>query len=58
MFRIIPLKEDKKVINPPTLKRVPMEGIVVRSITKYWRNRKIDGDVKIEEIKSTKKDKK
>ncbi len=58
MYKIIPLDKDKKVMDFETLKRIPTEGIIVRNVSTYWRNRKTDGDVSIEEVKKDKKDKK
>lgn len=55
MIRIKPKSKDKKVVNPGTLKRVPMEGIVIPKMTTYWNNRKKDGDISCEKISQKKK---
>lgn len=59
MIRIIPKHEDKKVIDPSTGKKVPMEGIVISKITTFWKRREKDGDVTITKViaKKPKKDK-
>ncbi|MHA1193236.1 MAG: DUF2635 domain-containing protein [Promethearchaeota archaeon] len=54
MYRIIPNDENKKVINPDTHKRVPKEGIVIPKITTYWKRRKEDGDITIENLSKKK----
>lgn len=54
MYRIIPKHENKKVINPGTMKRVPKEGIVVSKVDTFWKRREKDGDIKVEKI-TTKK---
>jgi hypothetical protein len=58
MYRIIPKHEDRKVINPDTMKRVPKEGIVIPKITTYWKRRKDDKDVTIEDLSKKKKNQK
>ncbi len=58
MIKIIP-KDGLKVMNPDTMKRVPKDGIVIPKITTYWKNRKNDKDITIEDLskkKSPKKD--
>ena len=57
MYRIIPKHEDKKVVNPDTLKRVPKEGIVIPKITTYWKRRKKDKDITIEDLSKKKSSK-
>jgi len=57
MIRIIP-KEGLKVINPDTMKRVPKDGIVIPKITTYWKNRKNDKDITIEDLSKKKSQKK
>jgi len=53
MIKIIP-KEGLKVINPDTMKRVPKDGIVIPKITTYWKNRKNDKDITIEDLSKKK----
>lgn len=55
MFTIKPKRKDKKVINPDTLRRLPESGIMVQRVTTFWKNRKEDGDVTIEDSKKTSK---
>lgn len=50
MFKVIPLDDDKKVINPDTFKRVPKDGVVIPKVTTYWKNREKDKDVTIEDL--------
>jgi len=57
MFRITP-KENLKVINPDTMKRVSKDGIVVQNVTSFWTNRLNDGDVTIEDLSKMKSSKK
>jgi len=49
------LAKDKKVIDPITGKKISSNGVQVRKINSYWKNRINDGDVEIE--KKQKKDK-
>jgi hypothetical protein len=49
MFKIIP-KNGLKVINPDTMKRVPKDGTIIREVTTYWKNRKNDKDITIEDL--------
>ena len=57
MYRIIPIDEKKKVINPETGKRVTKGGIVIPKITTYWKNRKKDKDITIEDLSKKKSSK-
>lgn len=50
MHKVIPKDENKKVVNPETLKRVSKDGVVIPKVTTYWKNRENDGDVKIEDL--------
>lgn len=50
MFLIKPAKEDLKVMNPSTMGRLPEQGIVEQRVTTYWKRRKKDGDVTIEDM--------
>jgi len=56
MYKIIP-KENLKVINPDTLKRVPKDGIVIRKMNSFWNRRLDDGDIKVEDLSEKKKPK-
>ena len=58
MYRIIPKHDDKKVINPDTMKRVPKEGIVIPKKTTYWKNRETDKDITIEDLSKKQSQKK
>ena len=58
MIRITPKHKDKKVIDPSTSKKVPMEGIVISKITTYWKRRKDDDDVTITKVVAAKSIKK
>ena len=53
MIKIIP-KDGLKVMNPDTMKRVPKDGIVIPKITTYWKNRKNDKDITIEDLSKKK----
>lgn len=48
-------KENKKVLDPKTLKRIPKDGVFVQKVDSYWTNRIKDGDVMIQEKKASKK---
>ncbi len=54
MYRIIPKHDDKKVIDPSTMKKVPMEGIVIPRVTTYWKKREQDKDITIENLSKKK----
>ena len=56
MFKIIP-KDGLKVINPDTMKRVPKEGVIIPRVTTYWKRRKEDKDITIEDLSKNKNSK-
>jgi len=49
MFNLVLTEEakNKKVIDPVTGKKIPVEGVNIRKIDSYWKNRINDGDVEI-----------
>ena len=47
MIKVVPVHKDKKVIDPETMKKLPMEGVYIRMVSPYWKNRVLDGDVEI-----------
>ncbi len=51
MIRIIP-QNGLKVINPETMKALPMGGAVIRELNTYWNARLVDGDIKVEDLKN------
>lgn len=53
MIKIIP-KDNLKVINPATLKRVPKEGIVIKEMNTFWKRRLNDKDITIEDLSKKK----
>ena len=50
MYRVIPKHNDKKVIDPSTMKKVSMEGVVISKKTTYWKRIEKDGDVTITKV--------
>lgn len=54
-MKLIKTVNDKKVIDPNTLKQLPENGICVQKVSQYWKNRKNDGDVTITEIRNKNK---
>jgi len=55
MYKIIP-KEGTVTIDPVSLKRLPKDGKIFKSLTTFWKNRLKDGDISIEDM--SKKEKK
>lgn len=45
MIKIVPAHEF--VIDPKTMKKINKDGIFITNISTYWKQRIIDGDVKI-----------
>lgn len=54
MIKIIP-KTGLKVIDPSTRKALPNGGTVIRALDTYWTARLADGDIKTEDLKTSKK---
>lgn len=57
MINIKPINGKMKVIDPDTRKPIVPNGIFVQKVSQYWKNRKIDGDVTIVDMKKIKKKK-